>query len=156
MANLPFNQAAQRFQDNEERLNIFVNAPGAETAYLTADGTLVPTLPFLLPAVEAASAAASADAGRAESAADAAWLSGDVYAEISEGLAATADGRYFSVPADAEAAYLVLYRREGSAAVEVKRYPSQGAVENVRIGLAGVASGLIRTQTLMVKNNGFE
>lgn len=156
MANLPFDQAAQRFQDNEERLHIFVNAPAAEAAYLTDDGTPVPTLPFLLPAVEAASAAAGSDAARAEAAADAAWLSGDVYATTSEGLAETANGRYFSVPADAEAAYLILYRREGAAAIEVKRYPSQEAVENIRIGMAGIATGLVRTQALMVQNNGFE
>lgn len=156
MANLPFDQAAQRFQSNEERLNVFINAPAAEAVYLTDDGTPVPTLPFLLPAVKAASDAASADATRAEAAADAAWLSGDVYATTSEGLSQTANGRYFSVPTDATATYLALYRNEGGVANEVKRYPSAEAVENVRIGMAGVATGLVRTQAMIVQNNGFE
>ncbi|MEZ2744277.1 hypothetical protein ACBQ16_03650 [Halopseudomonas bauzanensis] len=156
MANLPFDQAAQRFQDNEERLNVFINAPAAETVYLTADGAPVPTLPFLLPAVEAASAAARADAIRADAGADAAWLSGDVYATVDEGLRETADERYFSVPTDEAATYLALYRNEGGVAREVKRYPSEEAVENVRIGMAGIATGLVRTQTLMVQSNGFE
>lgn len=67
-------------------------------------------------------------ATRAESARDAALLSGGVYASISLGLVATANGGYFSVPSDAENEYLVLYRNDSGTAEVIKRYPAAQAV----------------------------
>lgn len=156
MDNLPFDQAAQRFQENEQRLNVFINAPDAEKTYLTVNGEAVPTLPFLLPAVQAASASAAADATRAAAAADAAWLNGGIHDTVTEGLAAAAEGDYFAVPTDAAATYLTLYRKTAGAAQAVKDYPSAAVIENARIGMASIATDMVRTQTLMVERNGFE
>lgn len=157
MADLPFDQAAQRFQTNEARINVFVNAPAGETAYQTSEGDSVPTLPHLLPAVQSASASATAGAIRAEAAADAAQLAGEVHPSIAAGLLDTTPGNYFSVPSTLSSESLILYLHtaEGEAE-EIKRYPSEGAVADLRLGLAGIATGLVRTQTLMVQTHAFE
>lgn len=157
MTDLPFDQAVQRFQDNEARLNVFVNAPADEIAYQTTEGESVPTLPQLLPAVQSASAAATAGAIRAEAAADAAQLAGDVHPSIAAGLLATTPGNYFSVPSTLSSESLILYlHAAGGEAEEIKRYPSEGAVTDLRLGLAGIATGLVRTQGLMVHTHAFE
>lgn len=157
MPDLPFDQAAQRFQDNEARINLFVNAPAGETAYQTSEGDSVPTLPHLLPAVQSATATATAAAIRAEAGADAAQLAGDVHPSIPAGLLATTPGNYFSVPSTLSSESLILYLHAAAGeAEEIKRYPSEAAVVDLRIALTGIATGLVRTQTLMVQTHAFE
>lgn len=83
-------------------------------------------------AVAAVSAAVSADADRAEAAAEAAEtardvanVSANIYPTISAGLAATALGGYFSVPAADAETYLTLYREDaGPVATKIADYPS--------------------------------
>lgn len=48
MAQLPIKQAVPRFQENEDRVNIFVNAPTGEDYYTTSEGENVKTLPKLV------------------------------------------------------------------------------------------------------------
>lgn len=48
MAQLPIKQAVPRFQENEDRVNIFVNAPTGEDYYTTSEGESVKTLPKLV------------------------------------------------------------------------------------------------------------
>lgn len=59
-------------------------------------------------------------------------VSGTVYPDTTAGLAATAEGMYFSVPADTAADFLILYRKVSGAAIEQKRYPSASVVEYVK------------------------
>lgn len=80
------------------------------------------------------SAVVSAEADRAESAADAASLSANIYADTAAGLAATTDGDYFNVVSSANEAYLDLYKNNAGSAVFQKSYPStlvtQSLVDN--------------------------
>ncbi|WP_288075999.1 hypothetical protein [Pseudomonas sp.] len=64
----------------------------------------------------------------AEAARDAAQLSAGVYVDTSAGLAATTNGKYFSVPSADINEYLILYKNNSGVALEVKRYPSSTAV----------------------------
>lgn len=89
---------------------------------------------------------------------DAALIAGSIYPSIAAGVAAVADGEYFTVP-DAGADYLILYRRAGAASVEQKRYPSSltlseaiasGAAEH-----AALAAALISTQAIIVQHHAF-
>lgn len=61
---------------------------------------------------------------QAQSAADSAQLNGGVYANTAAGIAATADGEYFSTISPDSAEYLILYLNSSGAAAEQKRYPS--------------------------------
>lgn len=54
-----------------------------------------------------------------------------IYSAVSTGLAGTGDGGFFSVTAPDSAEYLILYKNEGGAAVEKKRYPSVVAIDSV-------------------------
>jgi hypothetical protein len=67
----------------------------------------------------------------AESARDAAQLSAGVYATIAAGIAAVSDGAYFNVPSADAAEHLILYRRVGGAATEIKRYPTYLGIEQM-------------------------
>lgn len=77
-------------------------------------------------------ALAQAAAGRAELARDVAQLSSGIYLNTALGLAATASGRYFSVPSDSSSEYLILYLNSSGVAVEKKRYPSAESVASIR------------------------
>lgn len=70
-------------------------------------------------------------AQRAEVARDAAQLSAGVYADTAAGLADAASGGYFNVPSAESSEYLILYKNNAGVAVEIKRYPSVGAVDGV-------------------------
>jgi lysophospholipase L1-like esterase len=71
--------------------------------------------------------AAGAAKTSAETARDAANAMGKVYPDTASGIAGVADGAYFSVPAAGSSESLILYRRSGAAATEVKRYPTADA-----------------------------
>lgn len=79
----------------------------------------------------ALSALVTAEADRAEAAADAASLSAGVFATTTAGLAATTTGKYFSVPSADSKEHLILYLNNDGVATEIKRYPSSAAVQDV-------------------------
>ena len=81
--------------------------------------------------VESASAAASAARAGAEAARDAAQLTAGVYRDIAAGLAATASGRFFSVPAGDGKDSMIMYRNNAGTAVEVSRYPAAAEVRAI-------------------------
>lgn len=132
MAQLPLEEAIDRFKGNEERIDQFVNAADG---YTSSGGQPVESLPAFLSRVEQEVgtvadnlAAAQAAKTAAEAARDAAQLSAGVYVSTAAGMAAVADGAYFSVPSADSSEYLILYRRSGAAATEIKRYPSTAAL----------------------------
>lgn len=59
-------------------------------------------------------------------------IAGTTYATTAAGLAATTSGHYFSVPASSANDSLILYQNSGGTAVEVKRYPSAQAVQDLK------------------------
>ena len=73
----------------------------------------------------------SAEADRAENAADAASLSGSVYESTVLGLASTASGGYFNVISASSVNYIDLYKNESGIAVFVKSYPSTEAINSI-------------------------
>lgn len=104
----------------------------------------------------AASAAAATEAQQdAEAARDAAQLAAGVYPDTAAGLAATADGAYFSVPSADENEHLILYRNSAGSAVEIKRYPSSAALDGIRALLAQLSASLIRTQAVIAGRHAF-
>jgi hypothetical protein len=77
-------------------------------------------------------AAAASAADSAINAADVAQHSAGIFSTIQTGLLNTPLDRYFSVPSTDSSEYLILYKNEGGAAVEVKRYSSAEALNQVR------------------------
>lgn len=75
-----------------------------------------------------------ADAAAYASQAQAAAATAGVFTTVAAGIAATTDGKYFSVPSATDSEYTVLYLNASGVAQEVKRYPSKKAVDRVRIG----------------------
>ena len=114
----------------------------------TVDSALVDIAQQLFHLPGDVSALVTAEADRAEAAADAAQLSGGVYADTTLGLAATAVGRYFSVPSAENSEYLILYQNVAGVATERKRYPSVKAITDLGIeeqsmAVSGLAFGLV-------------
>lgn len=70
------------------------------------------------------SAFITSEADRAEAAADAATISGNVYENSTAGVAATSEGEYFSVVSNSTENYLDLYKNVSNSAVFQKSYPS--------------------------------
>lgn len=136
---LPLNDSLDRFKQNEERVQKFVNDPDG---YVATTGEPVESIPAFLARVETeieettgtveenlvASVAAK---NAAEAARDASALNGRVYGTTAAGLAATTSGQYFSVPSADNDEYLVLYLNSSGAAVAVKTYPSSALVQQV-------------------------
>lgn len=139
MAQLPLDEGINRFQQNEERVDKFVNDAAG---YTTSGGQAVESIPAFLARVEAEieaspwTVAANLTASQtartgAEAARDAAQLSAGVYATTAAGLAATTNGKYFSVPSGALSEYLILYLNNAGNAVEQKRYPAAAVIEDL-------------------------
>ncbi|MGP5281395.1 hypothetical protein ACTXNJ_09330 [Pseudomonas helleri] len=84
--------------------------------------------------VEDSRVSAEAAASRAEIAQEAAQLSAGIYADTMAGLTATTSGKYFSVPSPESNEYLILYKNNAGAAVEVRRYPSSKVVSSLEAG----------------------
>lgn len=55
-----------------------------------------------------------------------------VYVSVAAGLAGTVAGAYFSVVATGAEEYVILYRNEAGAALEIKRYPAASALAAMR------------------------
>lgn len=121
--------------DNSIALDLAMNSEADD--YLDRQNELRRTFKWMeraatgIPAVEAALAAAQS-ALEAAAARDAAQLTAGVFATTAAGIAATADGAYFSVPVASDATSLILYKNTAGVAVEVTRYPSASAVENLK------------------------
>lgn len=77
------------------------------------------------------SAFITAEADRAEVAADAAAIIGVTYEDVASGISATADGDYFSVVSPDDFGYLDLYKNESGVAVFKKTYPSSAYIKEV-------------------------
>ncbi|MCM2318051.1 MAG: SGNH/GDSL hydrolase family protein [Pseudomonas sp.] len=85
----------------------------------------------------AAAEAAGVEAGRAETAAEAANATGKMYPDTTAGLAATVSGEYFSVPSASAAESFALYRNVAGVATDTgKRYPSSTAVSSLASSVA--------------------
>ncbi|MAL98257.1 MAG: hypothetical protein CL583_07370 [Alteromonadaceae bacterium] len=93
-----------------------------------------------------AQASATAASNSASAAASAALLGANIYAITADGLAATADGDYFSVQSPAADEYLILYRNDAGVATEIDTYPNKQAVDDavaeLNTGLADVNAAL--------------
>lgn len=105
------------------------SATAASTSATTATTKAGEASTSATAAAASASSAATAKTA-AETARDAAMATGKVYDDTTAGLAATASGGYFSVPSSDDGEYLILYKDNSGSAVEVKRYPAVGAIEN--------------------------
>ncbi len=121
MADLPFKQAVERFQQNEKRIAQFVNNTDGSGEFETEGGAKIPALPVLLPAVLDAAELSKQQADRSETAAkqaetarDAASTNADLYDDIASGLAATADGQQFQVKS-ADGLEAIRYRRDSAS-----------------------------------------
>lgn len=116
--------------------------------------TLLNSLPsagHVISIAHQASIDASISAAASEAARDAAQLSAGVYVDTAAGLAATTNGKYFSVPSADSAEYLILYKNNGGSAVEQKRYPSAAAVltlQQFQSDLDGYAVSIQPTKNL--------
>lgn len=76
------------------------------------------------------SAFITSEADRAEVAADAATVSGNVYGDVASGISATVDGDYFSVVSQNSDNYLDLYLNDNNVASYQKTYPSAEYLTN--------------------------
>lgn len=88
--------------------------------------------------LSAAAAAVSADeaeqsaADAAVSAAAAAAFDNGLYPDTTAGLAATAEGGYFSTPGDDDDTAIIIWREVGGVAVEIDRLPNVAAINAAR------------------------
>ncbi|WP_373083978.1 alpha/beta hydrolase family protein [Zhongshania sp.] len=73
----------------------------------------------------------TSEADRAETAADAAAASGNVYDDTTAGLAATVNGDYFSIPSPSSTGYLDLYRNDAGVATFIDTYPNRAAITEI-------------------------
>lgn len=79
-----------------------------------------------------ASQNATQQALRAQAAADAATISGNVFPNTADGIAGTANGEYFSVPSADTDGFLDLYFHNAGSAVYVDTYPNKNALAATR------------------------
>ena len=146
--------SAKDLSDNAQNLDRFSN--GDDYEYQDRLGRTRKSLKWMedaalaIPAIEAAQRseqqADRADIAKseAETARDAAQLSGGVYSDVAAGLASTPAGKFFSVPSPESTEYLILYQNSSGAALEVKRYPSAGIMEPVTATKLSIESGTIK------------
>ncbi|MGH1450223.1 MAG: hypothetical protein ACRBBM_12510 [Pseudomonadaceae bacterium] len=97
MAELPLDQAVARFQQNERRINQFVNDSDGSGEYETLQGDKVPALPVILPEVRTTASKISLDASRAETAATTASVASKTFDNIVDGIANTVSGQLFLI-----------------------------------------------------------
>lgn len=113
--------------DNSIALDLAANSP--DDSYRDRENNLRRTLKWMeraatgIPAVEAAN--------KAEQARDAAMLSAGMFATPAAGIAATTDGKYFTVPGTPPDNFISLYKNTGGVASLVLTYPSKVAVDTI-------------------------
>lgn len=78
------------------------------------------------------SAFITAEANRAETAANSAAITASVYASTAAGISATTSGQYFSVVSATDTNYLDLYLNSGGVAAYQKSYPSTALVNQLK------------------------
>ena len=66
------------------------------------------------------------------------------YTSTELGLVGTNSGGYFSVPSPESREFLILYKNNSGAALEIKRYPSSGAVDDIALRLPRLEWGASR------------
>ena len=118
-------------EDRSDNTQVFDNVMNGEAkSYVNRLGKLIYSLAWMqtaatgIPAVQAAI--------DAQSARDAILLSnGGIYTTVAEGLAATAEGKYFNVLDTDPRGYLILYQKVGGVQVEKKRWPSSLALNEI-------------------------
>ncbi len=69
---------------------------------------------------------------RQHAALDTGLISQGIYLTTAQGIAAVADGQFFSTPSPNSDESLILWQRNGSTAIEVKRYPTFQALDAAR------------------------
>jgi hypothetical protein len=103
---------------------------GGENDTVTIGGVTKPSITkALTDATAAATALAQAAQLGAEAARDAAELSAGLFESTTAGLAAVAEGGYFSVPSIGDETFVTLYRKVSGTASEVTKYPSTKYLE---------------------------
>jgi lysophospholipase L1-like esterase len=117
--------------------NLIVRFLGAGS--FTGPGTVTYTGEPANAATLAATAVAESAKTAAEVARDAANATGKVYPDTAAGIAAVAEGEYFSVPSASSSESLILYREESGVAVAKKRYPALD--DGDRLSLAALPVG---------------
>lgn len=126
----------QRFND----LPGEVDAAGTASDLVTAHNSDEAAHPEL-------SAFITAEADRAEAAADAASVSSNVYATTTAGLAATTSGDYFNVVSSGSASFIDLFKNNAGSAQLIKTYPSTEGVNNIATALDIVKTKVNAIQT---------
>src|SRR5690625_1610012 len=124
-----------RFWANSQRVEIVAVGAGSSIRWivdlLNADEVIGDAVTEATAAAAVAVGEAEAAADRAEAARDAAQLNAHIYPTTADGLAATSDGDYFSVPSGSDDEYLILYRNDNGSAVEISRAPSSDAISTL-------------------------
>lgn len=115
----------------------------AQEALTSAQNSKVSAGQSATSAVEAAASAAIVDATNIQSyvtdaaayaaQAQAAAATAGVFTDVAAGLAATTNGKYFSIPSAEDSEYTILYLNSAGVAQEIKRYPSRKSVDRVRL-----------------------
>lgn len=140
MAQLPIDEAINRFKDNEDRFDDFVND---SNGYNRDNGAFVESIPAFLArqeqeieettgTVEANLIASNAAKIAAESARDAAIIQAGVYIDEPTGRAAVADGVAFKVQGSADIAAYEYRRVNSSTSTLIAVYPSASIVDNIK------------------------
>ncbi|MFN4238547.1 MAG: GDSL-type esterase/lipase family protein [Vogesella sp.] len=132
-------QVSQTLSDTEQAMQgLLANTvQQVDQTLATAEDAMTAAKAAAELSMQGALVSANQAVAQAQAARDAAQLSAGVYADTAAGIAAVADGRYFSVPVSGADA-LILYRRTGATAAEVTRYPSAASVAQLGDRLASV------------------
>ncbi len=127
----------QQLDEDAQKANVWVNGDKNST-YEASDGETVKSIRYYNESLEVSSSNAEYSAFKAEEAAkkaDAASTSAQIgsriYKTVELGMRSVEPGQYFNVQAENESDFITLYLNDNGAAVEVKRYPSSHAIENI-------------------------
>lgn len=144
---LPLSQSIDRFKENEERLDKFINDP---VGYQDSSGNTVESLTRFQTRVEQeinqsagniaanVAAAEAAEAG-AEAARDAALIQAGVYVDEPTGRAAVADGQAFKVQGSGDVAAYEYRRVNSGSSTLIATYPSSASVNRNSLAVAFMA-----------------
>lgn len=157
MSQLPAEDAIQRFTQNEERLDKFVND---DEGYTSSAGQAVESIPAFLDRVngeisatgaigiteanKSASAGYRAEAltyrNQAESFKNEALVISGIFATTAAGIAGTTNGKVFAIPAAEGTNALALYKNEGGTAVDTgKRLADVSAINQIASEIGAVS-----------------
>lgn len=149
MAELPLDEAVQRFHGNEERINKFVNAPGGEDSFETSEGAIVPVLPRMIEAVTLQAEIATQEAQKAVSAKDSSFSNADLFETVEAGIdpsTGVALGEQFQVLLADGSGYQRYRHDPGPVATPLPgSHPSLSKVRQIANEVGSTAA---RTQTL--------